>query len=166
MKKLVLSLISLLMTAGAYAQTAGNRIYDENIDPDKQITDAVQKADQEGKFVICQLGGNWCKWCILFARFINSDEEIKKLVDDNYVYIHVNYNPRNGSDNEKTAKMLSRLGNPSRFGYPALVVLDGKGDVVHIQDSSFLESGEGYDKEKVVRFFKNWTPAAVNPSGK
>ena len=56
---------------------------------------------------------------------------------------------------------MERLGNPGRFGYPVFVVLDGKGQVLHIQDSSFLEEGNGYDKEKVVRFFKSWTPEAV-----
>jgi hypothetical protein len=59
--------------------------------------------------------------------------------------------------------MLKRLNNPGRFGYPVFVVLNGKGQVIHIQDSSFLEEGNGYNKEKVVRFFKNWTPKAVQP---
>ena len=58
--------------------------------------------------------------------------------------------------------MLQRLGNPGRFGYPVFVVLDTKGNVIHIQDSSFLEEGKGYNKEKVLRFFNAWTPKAVN----
>ncbi len=41
------------------------------------------------------------------------------------------------------------------------VVLDAEGEVLHIQDSSFLEEGQGYSKEKVMLFFKNWTPKAV-----
>ena len=57
--------------------------------------------------------------------------------------------------------MMQRLGNPGRFGYPVFVVLNAKGKVIHTQDSSFLEEGNGYDKKKVVRFFKNWTPSAV-----
>lgn len=113
---------------------------------------------------MCQVGGNWCKWCLRFAAFIEGEEEIKKMVDDHFIYIHVNYNPRNESEATKksSAEMLARLGNPGRFGYPALVVLDGSGNVIHIQDSSFLESGDGYDKGKVIRFFKNWTPSVVN----
>ncbi len=57
--------------------------------------------------------------------------------------------------------MLARLNNPARFGFPVFVVLDEEGEVIHIQDSSFLEEGEGYNKEKVLRFFQNWTPKAV-----
>ena len=43
-------------------------------------------------------------------------------------------------------------------------LLDGDGKVMHIKDSSFLEEGKGYNKDKVVRFFKCWTPGAVSGS--
>ena len=72
----------------------------------------------------------------------------------------MNYNPRKPKD-ETAIKMLERLGNPERFGFPVLVVLDSKGNVIHTQDSSFLEEGNGYNKDKVMRFFSNWTPEAV-----
>ena len=58
--------------------------------------------------------------------------------------------------------MLRRLGNPVRFGFPVFVVLDATGKVLHIQDSNYLEEGESYNKKKVMSFFKNWSPAAVN----
>ena len=140
------------------------KIYDESINPDTQITEAISKAASNGKYVVAQLGGNWCKWCIRFAKFINADPELKKLVDDNYEFIHVNYNPRNEEDNadkEAMVAALRKLGNPVRFGFPVLIVLDENGDILHTQDSALLESGEGYDKEKVTRFFESWTPAAV-----
>ena len=56
---------------------------------------------------------------------------------------------------------MQRLDNPQRFGFPVFVVLDQNGKVIHIQDSSFLEEGQGYNKAKVLRFFNNWTPKAV-----
>ena len=62
---------------------------------------------------------------------------------------------------KQAAALMKRLGNPGRFGYPVFVVLDKDGKPMHFQDSSFLEEGEGYNKEKVIRFFKNWTPKAV-----
>lgn len=152
------------MALSASAQSGLKKIYDETADPAQQIRQAVAKADSQDKFVICQVGGNWCRWCLMFADFITSDKEISELIDSNFVYIHVNYNPRDRNDAEKaskTRKTLESLGNPDRFGFPALVVLDEDGKVVHIQDSSFLEEGNGYSKEKVLRFLKNWTPGAV-----
>ena len=148
------------------AQTGLKKVYDENINQLEQIDKAVAKAKKEGKFVICQLGGNWCPWCLKFADFITKDAEISKFISDNYVYIHVNYNPRMAkSKDASTVKMsealMKRLDNAGRFGYPVLVVLDGSGKVIHIQDSGYLEEGEGYNKKKVQSFLKNWTPKAV-----
>ena len=159
MKKILTIAILTVLALGANAQI--KKVYDENINPLEQIDKAVAQASEQGKFVICQVGGNWCPWCLRFADFITKDEEIAQFVDENFVYIHVNYNPRNTSNESRDKAMLQRLGNPGRFGYPVFVVLDTKGTVLHIQDSSFLEEGKGYDKEKVMRFFKAWTPKAV-----
>ena len=62
----------------------------------------------------------------------------------------------------KAEALMKRLNNPRRFGFPVFVILDADGKVLHIQDSSFLEEGKGYDEKKVIRFLKNWTPKAVN----
>ncbi|MDE7346839.1 MAG: thioredoxin family protein [Muribaculaceae bacterium] len=167
MKKIFFCLVVMVMAFGAFGQKA--KVYDESINPDVQIMEAVAKAQNEGKFVIAQLGGNWCKWCIRFARFVEGDSELKKYVDDNFEFIHVNYNPRNeegNADKVSTEKALRRLGNPVRFGYPVLVVLDSGGNVIHTQDSGLLESGEGYDREKVKRFFELWSPASVEGARK
>ena len=62
---------------------------------------------------------------------------------------------------EQGKALMKRLNNAGRFGFPVFVILDGDGKVIHIQDSSFLEEGQGYNQEKVLRFFKNWTPQVV-----
>ncbi|MBR4433301.1 MAG: thioredoxin family protein [Bacteroidaceae bacterium] len=166
MKKRTLSaLFALLVLTTATAQTALPKVYDETIDQNEQIDNALKQAKREGKFVVCQVGGNWCPWCLRFADFISKDNDISTLIRDNFVYIHVNYSPNSPSDAKgqaRTAKMMKRLGNPGRFGFPVFVVLDERGNVVHTQDSSFLEEGQGYDKDKVLRFFKNWTPKIVH----
>ena len=181
-------LAAVLTTAGA--QGALKKVYDESIDPMAQIDGAVAKAAREGKFVVCQVGGNWCPWCLRFADFVEKDSAVNKVVNDNFVYIHVNYNPRkatavasggvataqgkapaaaSGGSSSATsaaakssaAQLMERLGQPARFGFPVFVVHDADGRVLHTQDSSFLEEGNGYDEKKVLRFFRNWTPAAV-----
>lgn len=145
-------------------QTALKKVYNEDINPIEQIDQALVKAKAENKYVICQVGGNWCPWCLRFADFISRDSTINQVIDQNFVYIHVNYNPRKDEDGTKaqlTKAMLQRLNNPVRFGFPVFVVLDENGKVIHTQDSSFLEEGNSYDKEKVLRFFNCWTPKAT-----
>ena len=160
----------LLMLMGVVsniqAQKGLKKVYNETVNPIEQIDQAIVKAKTEGKFVICQVGGNWCPWCLRFADFITSDTTISKYINENFEYIHVNYNPRkSGSElqQQQAAALMKRLDNCGRFGFPVFVVLNGEGTVIHIQDSSFLEEGQGYNQEKVLRFFRNWTPKAVEP---
>lgn len=160
MKKILTLAILAVLALGGNAQL--KKVYNDDINPMEQIDKAIRLATEQGKFVICQVGGNWCPWCLRFADFITKDEEIAQVVDDNFVYIHVSYNPHQSKDEARDKAMLKRLGEPGRFGYPVFVVLDAKGNVLHIQDSSFLEEGKSYNKEKVLRFFNNWTPKAVN----
>lgn len=165
MKKIfVFVLFVALLSLPAHAQTALKKVYNEEINPMTQIDEALAQAKSSGKFVVCQVGGNWCPWCLRFADFVTKDTTISQVIDQNFVYIHVNYNPRKSQDAEKTAQtqsMLKRLDNPARFGFPVFVVLDGQGKVLHIQDSSFLEEGKSYNQTKVLRFLKNWTPQTV-----
>lgn len=160
MKKILTFAILAFLTLGANAQL--KKVYNDELNPMEQIDNAIAQAKEQGKFVICQVGGNWCPWCLKFADFITKDEEIATVVDENFVYIHVSYNPHMSTDEARDKAMLQRLGNPGRFGYPVFVVLNHDGNVIHIQDSSFLEEGKGYNKDKVLRFFNNWTPKAVN----
>lgn len=166
MKKMIsfAFMIMMMVVMVAHAHVGLKRVYDESIDPMAQIDEAVSKAKAEGKFVVCQVGGNWCPWCLKFADFVEKDTAVSKLVNDNFEYIHVNYNPRKsagGASAGKALQLMKRLNHPQRFGFPVFVVLDADGKVLHIQDSSFLEEGRGYSEEKVIRFFKNWTPKAV-----
>ena len=163
MKKIItimaLAVAMFAMTAGAQEQTSPRKVYNEDINPMEQIDQAIDQARSQGKFVICQVGGNWCPWCLRFAEFITSDSTINSVIEQNYVYIHVNYHPRKAG--EVGEALMKRFNNAGRFGFPVFVVLDEQGNVLHIQDSVYLEEGKGYNQERTLRFFQNWTPAAV-----
>lgn len=154
--KRYLLLLFLTLSAAWHADAQVAKVYDETIDPMAQIDSALVEARAAGKYVIAQVGGNWCPWCLRFADFVAKDSAIAATIADNFVLIHVNY-PRHGA----AVPLMRRLGNPGRFGFPVLVVLDAGGKVIHIQDSSFLEAGRSYYAKKVLRFFDCWTPKAV-----
>jgi thioredoxin-related protein len=164
MRKIIIILIAVLFSLSADAQTGLKKVYNDDINPIEQIEQTVAKAKSGGKFVVCQVGGNWCPWCLRFADFITKDASISKVINENFEYIHVNYNPRKSQGEEKMEQgraLMKRLDNCGRFGFPVFVVLNEEGKVIHIQDSSFLEEGQSYNQEKVLRFFKNWTPQTV-----
>ena len=63
---------------------------------------------------------------------------------------------------ERRARLDSALAaRYYRSPYDTNYVVRPEGKVIHMQDSSFLEEGQGYNQSKVLRFFRNWTPKAV-----
>lgn len=126
------------------SKDAKKKVYDETLDGMQQIDEALVKARAEGKQVVCQVGGNWCIWCLRFADFITKDEDISKLISDNYVYIHINTSPKN-----KNEKALARLGN-QQLGYPHLVFLNAEGQIDKVMGTGEMEEGKSYSKEKVM----------------
>jgi hypothetical protein len=162
MKKRIMrsGLISLIMILSVKAMTGqeAKKIYDPALDGMKQVKEAIAEAKSAGKHVLIQYGGNWCPWCIRFDGFSKADPEISKLIANNYIPVKLNYSPENRND---AANIF--LGNPTRFGFPVFIIVDGKGRVLHIQDSALLEEGEGYSQKKVAGFLKNWTALAIVP---
>lgn len=148
----------LFMTCGFLKGQELKKLYDPALDGMKQIKEAIASIRGTEKHLLIQYGGNWCPWCIKFDAFCKSDAEISKLISDNYLWIMLNYSPEN-----KNFPANEYLGNPVRFGFPVLIIVDGKGKVLHIQDSGLLEEGLGYNKEKVTGFLKNWTATAIIP---
>ena len=163
MKKLITLIMTIIMMAGistadGQAVQEKKKIYNPGANAKEDISQAVTKAKAEGKHVLIQVGGNWCGWCILFHVFINDDPEIKKFIEDNYVFTLLNMSVEN-----KNTELLREYKNPGRLDYPVFLILDAKGDLIHTQDSGLLEEGKGYNKGKVMGFLRNWTVAAVDP---
>ncbi|MCG6188240.1 thioredoxin family protein [Maribellus maritimus] len=156
MKNLFAGIIILFTVNSIYAQEI--KIYDPEANAKEELADAVKKASMENKHVFIQVGGNWCPWCIKFHRFVDADSEIKIFVEENFEIVRVNYDPKN-----KNKEVLAGLEFPQRFGFPVFVILDGEGNRIHTQNSAFLEKDDGYDRNKVLRFFKNWAPSALEP---
>ncbi len=153
MNKFLLSLLAILSMSSLFAQ---QKLYDEQADAMQQIEQAVQRAQQDNKYVFCQVGGNWCPWCLRFAAFVESDTTVNQLMNQNFEYIHVNWSKEN-----KNPETMKYLGNPARFGFPVFVILNEEGEPIHIQNSAYLEQDKGYSEAKVVDFLKAWTPEAV-----
>jgi thioredoxin-related protein len=157
LKTVSITILLIISSCLIYSQEV-KKLYDPTIDGMKQINEATAKAKVQGKHVLIQYGGNWCSWCIKFDAFCKADTTISKIVADNYIPVKLNYSPENVND---AANIF--LGNPTRFGFPVFIILDTNGKPIHIQDSGLLEEGPGYNKQKFVGFFRNWTTSALVP---
>jgi len=158
MKKLTLLLTLILSVNILLAQET--KLYNPAADAEKDLAAAVAKAKAEHKYVLVQAGGNWCKWCIEFARFAKADPKIDSVIKSSYVWYHLNYSKEN--ENKAT---LAKLGYPQRFGFPSFIILNEKGERIHTQNSEYLEDGgKSYSQQKVQSFLEMWTPHALDPA--
>jgi len=169
MKKILIFLTAAFISTAAFSQekAAGVHIYNPEANALADLKAATEKAAKANKHVLVQVGGNWCSWCIAFHNLVDTTAILKQTINDNYEYVLVNWDKDHHNDDA-----MKYLGFPNRFGYPVFVVLDGKGKVLHIENSAYLETDEigangkkkvGHDVKKTISFLKGWTVAAVNP---
>lgn len=112
---------TLLLFTFAQAQT---KVYDESIDAMKQIREATELAQKTGRYVLCQVGGDWCPWCVRFAQFAKNDSVVAPLIEENYVYIHVNYSKGN-----KNLEAMRSSAIPVASDTPSSWYLTAKGNL-------------------------------------
>ncbi|ALL04206.1 hypothetical protein AQ505_01065 [Pedobacter sp. PACM 27299] len=161
MKKLTLLLFAFItISISTFAQDTKEavKIYNPAANAQADLDAAIAKAKKEGKHVFVQVGGNWCSWCIAFHNLVDHTPELKKLLNDNYETVLINYSKEN-----KNEAVLAKLQYPGRFGFPVFLILDGNGRLLHTQNSAYLEEGKGHSVKKVTEFLKNWNVAALKP---
>lgn len=166
-KTLTVGLLTIFGLSSIYAQDAKKesiseererlvKPYNPKENAEKKLTELVQKAQAEGKNIMIQAGGNWCIWCLRFNQYVLDHPELKKFVDENYYYYHLNYSKEN-----KNEKLFKKFGNPGKYGFPVFVILDKNGKQIHTQSSDIFEDendDNSYNYEKVKAFFEKWAP--------
>ena len=152
------AIILCLASYISYAQE-GAKLYHPEANAETDLTEAIKKAKAENKYVLVQGGGNWCSWCIEFARFCKADPKIDSVINAGFVWYHLNWSKEN--ENKKT---FAKYGYPQRFGFPVFIILNGKGERINTQNSEYLEDGKkSYDRRKVQAFLEMWSPRALDP---
>lgn len=163
MKRIGLLIVTaIICIPGVLAQSADTlkekNLYNPSDDAKARIAEAVKEAGTESKHVFLQIGGNWCGWCRLFDNKVNTNDTLRMVMEKNFIVYHVNYSRENTNED-----VLASLGFPQRFGFPVFVILDGKGNRIHTQNSAYLEEGRGHGTKKILEFLQQWSPAAIDP---
>ncbi|MDQ6620235.1 MAG: thioredoxin family protein [Pseudomonadota bacterium] len=128
--------------------------FDAARDAAADLASAVALARRTQRRVIVDVGGEWCTWCHIMDRFFAGHPDLTALRDRHYVWLKVNYSKENPN-----RVLLERW--PKVAGYPHLFVLDARGELVHSQDTSVLESGQSYSEDAIRRFLLRFaTPTA------
>ncbi len=119
------------------------------------IADAIDEAARTYRYVMIDVGGNWCIWCRYFDKFFEDHPNLQEFRDANFIVVKVNFSPEN-----ENKKVLSQY--PKISGYPHLFFLDDKGKLIKSQDTSVLEQGRGDNPEAIERLLKEMAPKLVS----
>jgi thiol:disulfide interchange protein len=131
--------------------------FDPARNPAKDLDSVISIAKASNKRILLDVGGEWCKWCHYLDAFFEANQDVAKVLHDNFVVLKVNFSKEN-----KNEAFLS--GYPKVAGYPHFFVLESDGTFLHSQDTGALENGSetnpGHDHDKVLTFLKAWAKPA------
>jgi thioredoxin-related protein len=158
-KKYSLALLLFISLAVASQDFKSFNLYKPGENANQALQKAVKEAKEKNKHVLVQVGGNWCIWCYRFNDVVTKDKKLDSAMMANYVVYHLNYSPE-----DKNTELFTKYKFPQRFGFPVFLILNEKGDLLHTQNSWYLEADKTYDKEKTMAFFNDWGKKAFDPA--
>jgi thiol:disulfide interchange protein len=125
--------------------------FDESRDPAADLKVTVERAREEGKRILLDVGGTWCGWCKLLDTYFHENQKVAERLAKGFLVMKVNWSPGNRNED-----FLGRY--PEIRGYPHLFVLEKDGTLLHSQNTGDLEEGRGYNEEAVLAFLDAWAP--------
>jgi thioredoxin-related protein len=158
-KNYSLALLFFICLGAASQEFKSFNLYKPGENANEALQKAVKEAKEKNKHVLVQVGGNWCIWCYRFNDVVTKDKALDSAMMANYVVYHLNYSPEN-----KNTELFTKYKFPQRFGFPVFLILNEKGELLHTQNSWYLEADKTYDKEKTMAFFNDWGKKAFNPA--
>lgn len=127
-------------------------IYDESADAALTVQAAVKRAARENQRVLVVFGGNWCVWCHRLHELFEKNKDIAKTLQYEYQRVLVDIGRF-----DKNLELAESYGvDVKKMGVPALLVLDGTGKALKVQNTGDLEAGERHDPTKVAAFLDEW----------
>jgi hypothetical protein len=149
MQRHLLLLVALLLslTATARASVLG---YDPKADPFAQYHAAIKEARAQNKLVLIVAGGDWCSWCYRLDKFVKTNRDVHRKLEDTFVVVKVYV-----GDENYNAFFFEQL--PRAYGAPHFWVISPDRNVLTSQSTGQFEQGKrGYDKQRFLDFVQKW----------
>ena len=151
MKKLIL-ISALLFSFNGWVIT-DYKPYDENANAGEQISDALEKAKLKNKYVLLQMGGNWCPDCRTLGEYF-SRPEIKTWLDERVFLVSVDV-----GEWDRNLDIVEEYENPISEGIPALVLLNSNNEVMFATLAGELASARSMSKNDLI----DWLNKKIEP---
>jgi thiol-disulfide isomerase/thioredoxin len=125
--------------------------YDEKADADAAVTAAFERARQNKKLVLIDLGGNWCPDCIVLANFLELPE-IKAFAARHYEIVAVDVGRF-----DRNLQIPARFGFTGRLkGVPTILVARPDGTLVNRDTVFVATSARKMTPESLSQYLARW----------
>jgi thioredoxin-related protein len=122
--------------------------------------EALKLAKEQNKKVIVDVYTDWCGWCKKMDRDAYSNNDVKDLIDEDFVYVKLD--AESSSMNTYKGKSFSGADLASYFqvtGYPTHVFLEPDGTLIEFNYNKYkMNNIPGYfnasDFKKILEFIK------------
>jgi len=123
--------------------------------------EALAKAKSENKKLIVDIYTDWCGWCVKMDKDVYGNAEIKKIVEENFIFVKLDAESKNKhtySGKQYTEEELAA--GFEATGYPTTVFLEPDGKLIEFNyDKSRLKNIPGYFKagefKKILEFIRD-----------
>lgn len=95
------------------------------------LDEALNKADQENKLVLADMSAIWCPTCRRLDKEVFSDESVKQVIDEQYIFARIEYESEQGKAFMQRYKV---------HGFPTLLVLNASGKKIRQLPLTFVPS--------------------------
>ena len=151
MKKLIL-ISALLLSFNTWAIT-DFKPYDESVVAGEEIAKALGIAKSNNKYILLQMGGNWCPDCRTLGEYF-SRPDIKKWLDERVILVSVDV-----GEWDRNLDIVEEYGNPISEGIPALVLLNPDNEVIFATLAGELASARDMSKNDLIQ----WLEVKIDP---
>ena len=151
MKKIIL-ISAILFSFNVWAIT-DYKPYEENANAGEQISVALEKAKLKNRYVLLQMGGNWCPDCRTLGEYF-SRPEIKTWLDKRVVLVSVDV-----GEWDRNLDIVEEYENPISEGIPALVLLNSNNEVMFATLAGELASARSMSKNDLI----DWLNKKIEP---
>jgi len=151
MKRLIL-ISALLLSFNTWAIT-DFKPYDESVVAGEEIAKALGIAKSNNKYILLQMGGNWCPDCRTLGEYF-SRPDIKKWLDERVILVSVDV-----GEWDRNLDIVEEYGNPISEGIPALVLLNPDNEVIFATLAGELASARDMSKNDLIQ----WLEVKIDP---
>ena len=148
---LALACCLVLLAAAAPQQQDRPPLYDPTADSFQDLQDTIAAAQESGKRILLNVGGNWCGWCYTMDGYLKANDDVRERLEAGFIFLKINMSQENRNE-----EFLSQY--PKIHGYPHIFVLDSDGTLLHSQDTYYLEEESSYHRGRWMHFLRVWEP--------